>query len=323
MNKEIKTKSLVEAALLSALVIIMSLFGMYLPVIGTIISLASPVPIVILGLRHGIKWSVLSVLVVGLSLTLLISPLQSLAVSLGFGFLGVALGETVRRKLSLSRIMVWGTLASLISKLLLLLAVMLFLGTNSLTDNMDMLHKMMEQSIQLYSGLGMSAGQIELLQKTMEEMLRLLKIIFPVLLLLVSVLDTFFNYFICRYVLKRLDYALPAFLPFACWNIPKSLTVVLLAGLVLIVAGNHYNLALLANIGLNMQYFSMLLFLLQGFAVTVYFLKKWRVTKPLRVVILILLFITPLFTEIIVWLGLLDVFFDYRRLKQSKGGSDV
>ena len=68
---------------------------------------------------------------------------------------------------------------------------------NDLTDNMDMLHKMMEQSIQLYSGLGMSAGQIELLQKTMEEMLRLLKIIFPVLLLLVSVLDTFFNYFIC------------------------------------------------------------------------------------------------------------------------------
>ena len=40
-------------------------------------------------------------------------------------------------------------------------------------------------------------------------------------------------------------------------------------------------------------------------------------------VVLILLFITPLFTEIIVWLGLLDVFFDYRRLKQSKGGSDV
>lgn len=323
MSKEIKTKSLVEAALLSALVIIMSLLGMYLPVIGTIISLASPVPIVILGLRHGIKWSILSILVVGLLLTFLISPLQSLAVSLGFGFLGITLGETVRRRLSLSLIMVWGTLASLFSKLLLFWAVMLFLGTNSLADNIVMFHKIMEQSIQLYSGLGMSSEQIELLKKTMEEMIKLLKIIFPVLLLLVSALDTFFNYLICRYVLQRLDYDVPAFLPFACWNIPKSLTVVLLAGILLIMAGNHYDLALLGHIGLNMQYFSMLLFILQGFAVTVYFLKKWSVTKPLRVVILILLFITPLFTEIIVWLGLLDVFFDYRRLKQSKGGSDV
>ncbi|HHV19081.1 MAG TPA: DUF2232 domain-containing protein, partial [Thermoanaerobacterales bacterium] len=79
------TKSLVEGALLAAINIILSIMAIYMPILGTFATLIWPVPIVILGIRHGIKTSILSTVVAGIFVAILSGPFQAITIVVSFG----------------------------------------------------------------------------------------------------------------------------------------------------------------------------------------------------------------------------------------------
>ena len=54
---------MVEAGILAAIAIVMALIVMYVPVLGAFVNFLWPLPIVICGARHGLKWSIMTLLV--------------------------------------------------------------------------------------------------------------------------------------------------------------------------------------------------------------------------------------------------------------------
>ena len=54
-----RTRSLVEGGILSAMAIVFALISVYIPVLGMFVNLLWPVPIILLGVRHGFRWSFL------------------------------------------------------------------------------------------------------------------------------------------------------------------------------------------------------------------------------------------------------------------------
>ena len=68
---DIKTKSMTESGLLAAITVITALIGVYVPLLGTVAILLWPLPILVLEVRHGIKWSLMSVLVAGIIMSIL------------------------------------------------------------------------------------------------------------------------------------------------------------------------------------------------------------------------------------------------------------
>ena len=54
---------LTESGLLSALTVILALAAVYLPVVGVVASLVWAIPIIVLVVRHGLRWGVMAVLV--------------------------------------------------------------------------------------------------------------------------------------------------------------------------------------------------------------------------------------------------------------------
>jgi len=312
-----QTKSMVEGALLAALTVLLSVLGIYLPVLGVFIGFTWPVPITILGLRHGLKWSVLATVVSGIILSMLVTPMQALTLVLGFGLLGIVLGEALKRDLSIGKIIWLGASASLLSKILLFFAATFLLGVNSFTENFTMLQKSMEQALAIYKDMGMDKAQLEMMKESLSNIMDLMKIIFPALLVIASIIDTFLNYILSQLILKRLGYPAKKVPPFSEWRLPRWVVWGFITGIIFLIAGQHYKIEGLTTIGLNLQYFSSMLFLIQGFSVVTFYLKKYKTNNFLISFILLVLFITPFFVGILVWVGLFDVWFDYRRLSRG------
>ena len=73
-----RLKPLTESSLLSALTVILALAAVYLPVVGMAAALVWALPIIVLVVRHGLRWGIMAVLVSGIIMALLIEPMISL-----------------------------------------------------------------------------------------------------------------------------------------------------------------------------------------------------------------------------------------------------
>ena len=58
-----RVTSMTESGLLAAITVVMALIGVYVPLLGTVAILMWPLPILILIVRHGLRWGVMAVVV--------------------------------------------------------------------------------------------------------------------------------------------------------------------------------------------------------------------------------------------------------------------
>ena len=72
-----------------------------------------PVPIIVLGVRHGYKWSILTTCVAGLLIAILLNPLHGGCFVAGFGLLATTLGYAFRSKYSSAKTLFLGVVAAL------------------------------------------------------------------------------------------------------------------------------------------------------------------------------------------------------------------
>jgi uncharacterized protein YybS (DUF2232 family) len=106
---------MVEGAIFAAIAIVFNLLFYYVPFVGVFINLIMPLPIVICGIRNGMRYSILSTVVASAIVAMLISPVHSLFFLAVFGIMGVALGECVHRQLPMKKLFVISTAAGLVS----------------------------------------------------------------------------------------------------------------------------------------------------------------------------------------------------------------
>ena len=129
-----RVKPMVEGGILSAVAILFALISVYIPLIGAFVNMIWPVPIILLGVRHGYKWSLMATVVAGILIAILLHPLHAVGVAIGFGLTGIALGQCFRRNLSPVHSVLIGSVASLASKLIVLAISAAVMGINPLAD---------------------------------------------------------------------------------------------------------------------------------------------------------------------------------------------
>ncbi|MDI3533942.1 MAG: hypothetical protein PWQ82_307 [Thermosediminibacterales bacterium] len=318
MDESIKTRSLVEGALLSAVTIILSIASLYIPVLGVFISFFWPVPIILLGIRHGLKISILATVVSGLVVAMLAEPVQAFTVILGFGLIGVTLGYALRKDFSPGKTLFVGSIASLISKVILVGITLAILNINPITQQVDLMKEAIDHAVKLYSSMGIDADRLETFKKSFNQMADMIGIVIPGLFVMASVLDTFLNYTIARLVLNRLGQKIENFPPLKYWQMPTYTVALFLTGIILMMFYNIYKIDILRFLGVNLQMVFSFVFIIQGLALLSYFLNKFRVSKVFRVIIIFLFFFNPLFSQLLLWGGMLDILFDFRKLKTTR-----
>lgn len=316
MGRKYEVKPLVEGALLSAITILLALISIYIPLLGLLASFIWPVPIILLGIRHGLKISILATLVSGLIIGMFSEPLQAFTVVFGFGLIGVAIGYAFRKNYTPSAIMGIGIGFSLLSKVILIVGTLLIMGLNPVTQQLTLMQQSFTQALGFYRKMGIPAEQLRQMESMVSQLTTLVSFGLPVILVMASVMDTFLNFAVARLVLRKLGHKIADLPPFSRWQIPRySVLGYLLAMLIFFIDRTPGSLPFI--ISLNLQLAFNALFLVQGLSVAAFYLQKYNVNKALRVFIFLLLLMNPLFSQIAVWVGMFETFLDLRRIKNE------
>jgi len=128
------------------------------------------------------------------------------------------------------------------------------------------------------------------------------------------------SFLISQQVLRRAKLPSVALPPFRDWQMPWYLAWGFLLGLACVVAyryvpGRYQEPTLYG--GLNLMVVFGTLFMVQGLAVVVSWLDRFRVNPVLRAPLLLLAGVLQGFTQLLSWIGLLDVWFNFRKLKRE------
>lgn len=316
MNSRLRSVTpMVEGGILSAVAIIFAFISAYLPVIGAFINFIWPVPIILLGVRQGYRYSIMATVVAGILIALLMHPMQAVTVVVGFGLIGIALGHSFRSEYSPVKTILIGGVASLISKVAVLAITAAVMGFNPLAMETDSFQTAMNQALDFYRAAGYNEEDLAKTAQTMTTIMDIVKIVFPAGFVLASFFDTFFNYWLAKKVLKRLGYTYQNLPPFREWCLPRWVVILFVAGIAMMFFGKSNNQDLVYNIGMNIQVAGSVLLLVQGLALFYYLAGKYNLSRFVRGIILVLILTNGLFTQIVVIVGAFDAAVDYRRLR--------
>ncbi|MGI6575065.1 MAG: YybS family protein [bacterium] len=314
MPTQEKTRSLVEAAVLAALTVILLLPTIYLPLLGMLTLFVWPVPITILGVRHGFRLSLLAMITAGFIAGILTHPITAGTMVIWLGFLGLALGYCFHKRYGAFKCLAIGSMTVLASTLLLFLISLLVFGVNPFTQWQNIFTESSAGVLEFYRSIGVAESQLAEMEAIYGEMIERFRYLLPATLLMGSVFTAFLNFSVASMVMKKLKQPVADLPPFTLWRFPRNLVWGYVVGIAFLFGGIYYDVSLLLEIGENIQLIFSFIFGLAGLAVVQYLLQRYGVPKFFRAIAAFFILINPLFFQLAAFLGILDIFFDFRKL---------
>ena len=311
-----KTSAMVEAGILAAVAIVMALISMYVPVIGPFVNFVWPLPIIVCGVRRGLRWSIMTLIVAGIIIAMIISPMQAFFIAAIFGILGLILGECMRRHLSFNKLLLLGTLGGILALAINIALSFLLMGI----DPINMIYASFDDSLlqvaEFQRSHGVSEADIEASIANYKEMLRMMKVIMPAAFLLFAPILALINYWAAKKILERLGEHFPDFPVFRNMSMPWPVLALFMVSLFGVTY--FYQTApdsWLYTAFVNVQALTSFLLVLQGIAVAYWMVDHYHKPKWWASVATALIFLIPVMSYVMVYLGACDVAMDLRKLR--------
>lgn len=303
--------AIVLAGMCTALVVVLSLLGFYMPLLSTVVFLLIPLPIAYLGMKEGIKWSIVvttGVLVLDSTFFGVVSAAFVCAI---FGLLGVAMGICYRYKVSAAKTLIAGAVVVLLALVAEGIATLYLLGLPSLVFGSEGLAQvkdsMMEALPSFYSGeaLDQAKEKVDFLMDAMEKSV-------PYTLVAVSVFYSWASMTLGSHVFKKMGITdIPHLPPFERWEFPKGT----LALYLLVLAAQYFfkDQEQVSYVAYNLGTLCVSIFWLQGLSVVWWMPHRYPFMKPLRLFIMILSAFIGAIQMFVVFLGIADMAASYRK----------
>ncbi|MGE5553782.1 MAG: YybS family protein [Betaproteobacteria bacterium] len=316
------TRSLVEGALLAALA---SLFAVLSLVPGLFfLDFAIPVPLAIVGYRYGLRTAGLSA-AVALALAFLLSGSPFVVGSvLSFGALGLAAAYGVRRGWPAIQTVLLGTGVAFLAAVGQFLFSLWVMGVNLLAEQVKLYRSSIEQSLEWQRRLlrrtpnAIPPEQLKAIEEQFRVVGEQLPHLGPALFVAGSFLLGVVNYGIIQASFRRLKLGeVPAFPPFRTWRLPEWVGWM---GVLAVAAGYAdavWHLTGAKVLYDNLFYLCLYAFLIEGLAVAWYYFDRWGWDKVSRVLVLVFGFMTGIGMMILLAIGFLDIFLDYRQPREG------
>lgn len=323
MNNNLKSKPLVEGALLTGIIFILSLLtnlpGLY--VLGNILV---AIPVAVLYIKYKLKVSVLSVLVSAILVGISLGPVLGVYTIFYAGFIGIPLGYGIRNKKSGNTILFYLIISNIFVVVTTLLMSMYLFGGKGFMDGLtSMLAEFKSLSAQL-SSIGANNPQAVKMQEMLANFnLQKLLILIPAGILIYSFISSIVSFIISKRILQKLGYKVNEMSSFSKWYIDAkviaSLIVIALIGLELKKNGVSQGETLFEAA----WYIVGLLMVVQGLALASYFLReKLKLSRFTSNMVCVFLFLSR-FVFFLVAFGLVDIILDYRGIDPNSLGSFI
>lgn len=317
------TNAMVEAAFMAVFIIVIIIITGYVPVLSYFGTLILPIPIAVLFLRQNFKITISCIVVSTVITALMFNPIVSISSAISYSLVGLTLGYCIKNKKSSYFTIMLLTLACILTTIITAGLFLVFVEKTSLVtslkESMDMIIGSFQASAEeikgYYANMGISSKQLEQMDKSLaliniENML----IFLPSSILAYSFISAYVNYVVSMMILKRLKYEVKEVLHFSEFYVSNLIGAVLIGltciGIILSGKNVHgaqfFYKAVFAVMGV--------VFLLNGIAATVYFLRRKRLLS--KRVTFLLIFFSFIFGLGYVYftIGFAEMILDFRRL---------
>ena len=306
-----ETNAVVLAGMCTALAVVLSVIGFYMPLISLVVFLLIPLPIAYLGMKEGTSWSIIVTAGIMILDSVFFGFISAAFLCAIFGVLGVILGICYRNKVSATATLAAGAVVVLAALIGQAFAAMYILNVPPMIfggEAMDsMEQQMMAQMAQFYSG--------ELLMQTQENVKQMIDDIrrsIPVITVSAAFFYTWASMMLGKKIFTRLGMKdIPGMPPLERWELPRFfLGLYVLAFAMQYITNRNATLEMIQyNLGLA----CVLVFWLQGLAALWWMPRKYPFVRPLRWIIAVLSVIIGMVQMIVVLLGLSDMVLQYRK----------
>jgi uncharacterized protein YybS (DUF2232 family) len=314
MDRHNNTHSLVESSILTSIALVLILMTVYLPVFYIIGVFLWPIPITLMYIRHGVKFSILSLIVTFIITALVAGPISAVGLVVIYGLLGVVLGYCITSKRSAVISIIIMAVAAFLSTMVIYKLFASITGVDIISQVINVLNKSYSESQSMYTKMGVSKEAFTTIIST-------LRTILPSVFILYSIVLAFVSYLLTQKILKRFKYNIPVISPISEWYIPSKVSfgIILIFGIsfLLLKSGIQNGDSYFVNANILFNY----TFTINALAFVVAFLKKKNIKKPFNWVVIIFCILPPISTYLF-FLGVFDYILDYRKLDPSRKRPD-
>lgn len=285
-----------------------------LSLLGPVLSLFIPLPILFYRLKLGRRSGLLILAVVSLIVASLTGrgALGTAAYLFEVGLVGLVLPELFEMKLTVEKTV--GVAAGVV---LATGAVMLGLysavsATSPWVLAADYLEKSAKFAVAMYAQMEPSEQEIGALAASMKGIVHLVLRVAPALLIVGALFLVWSNLLLARPLLRNNRLLYPDFGPLAEWRAPEPLVWAAIGSGCLLLVGQQS----LKIIGANALIVLMMIYFFQGIAIVSFYFKKKQFPKLWRGVLYAMIAMQQLFLLIVIALGFFDMWVDFRRTRK-------
>lgn len=298
------TKFITEGAALLAIYAMLLLISMYVPILGTVVTFALPLPFILLTIRYKIS-NAFVIFTAALFITVIVSQPMNLVKTTMFGLIGIVLGYMYKKQKKPVEILMGGTLAYLIGIMLIYVASIKFFNIDLMKQMQNMFNESMAQSEKIVNAAGMpiSKEQKELFAQFND----VLQTLFPSLLVMVSVCFSWITVMISGSVLRKLKHDVIHWPKFKDIQLPKSIVwyyvIFILLSTFIKVEPTSY----LHMVFSNLYVIFALLLVLQGLTFIAFLAHSKGFTKGVPIISFIACMFIPMLFPLVTILGIIDL----------------
>ncbi|MGH4119113.1 YybS family protein [Clostridium sp.] len=325
-NKNYSTKAIVEASLISVIILVIMIIIGYLPIVSVIGTLILPIPVAILYIRHNYKITIMAIVLSVILTSLVYNPVMAIYAAITCSIVGITLGYCIKSNKTSSITLLYLAISSAISKILTVAFFMLFIEKvsfmNFLNNKLDFFKQSMNGSLlelkAIYTQSGITPKQLEILDKNFDTIkgidVNIFLVAIPAAIFIGALISAYLNYKVSSAVLNKLNYKMNEILPFRKFYVNNIVGAVLIGtvciGIILSsknIPGGNYILE-------SSQFLVLCVFIINGLAASIYFLRvKRNLSKPIVVLIIVLTMLTKV-SSVYFSIGLMEMAFDFRKL---------
>lgn len=315
MNRNTNTKALVESGLMTALTVVLMLAAYYLPLLGYAASFVWPLPIAMVYVRHGKKYSLMALAASGLVAGLIIDFIPAASMLLSFGIASVVLGYCIAHKMPAHYTIVLMGVSIFTGVLILLKVSSAFLNQDLIAITIDTFNQSIEAVKEMYASMNIPEEAVNQALGAIDT--SRLVMIMPIILAGSSLIMAFICYLIAGKLFKRFKIQVEPVRTFSEWYLPRGLVftvtiIVLLAYMASLAKWNRAD-SYFTNSYLVFIY----MFMINGLCSLDYFLKSKGLPKVPRIIICVLLVFSGLAT-VLIFIGLIENALNLRKLDKSR-----
>lgn len=316
MNIQKNTRGLVESAIITAVICVLGIAGMYIPLLGLLL-FAVPTPLIILGRKYGIRYAMMSLIAASVVMISFSSPVTSLFIIALPGIPALVIGSMMKKKIKPVKILAAGTFVGIGITALSLLLASNIMGV-SLEDNMQhILKQSSEIQEYVYSVMGTNDEAIEMTREMMQAMNDMIAVIIPSAIIVSAFASCYLNYILSAAILKRTGYQTEGFGPFRYFRMSKNTVQGIMVIAILSIAVSYLNIVDQKTLIMNVYLLGQLIFIVEGLAVLTYYLHIYKISKPLKIIIIVFSLLSKLGAMVLLFVGIMDIFIDLRKYRSE------